>query len=110
MRIFEYVVKRDEKLEILKGRGYIEINEFMDSHNISEQALIDAQLLCYNELMSTIDYYHYHITKKGNAFLRQIKSTELILVRPSYSVRLMVEVDKEHNHIAQVIIRIELKF
>ena len=79
----EFFIQRDQKLNALIQSGYTDIGSLEEQTGITIDQLIQAGYLSYRELQSTADLYKFSVTQLGQPFLKEIKSSELILVMPN---------------------------
>lgn len=79
----EFFIQRGQKINALIEQGYINIDELAKTAGITVDQLIQAQYLSQRNIQSTTDLYNVSVTQLGQPFLIEIKSRDLIVVKPN---------------------------
>ena len=79
----EFFIQRGQKLNTLIEQGYSNIDELAKTAGITDGQLIQAQYLSQRNIQSTADLYNVSVTQLGQPFLKEIKSRDLIVVKPN---------------------------
>jgi|TARA_R110002096_G_scaffold168798_5_gene340061 enamine deaminase RidA (YjgF/YER057c/UK114 family) len=79
----EFFIQRGQKINALIEQGYINIDELAKTAGITVDQLIQAQYLSQRNIQSTADLYNVSVTQLGQPFLKEIKSRDLIVVKPN---------------------------
>jgi hypothetical protein len=93
----EFFIQRNQKLNTLIEQGYINIDELAKTAGITVDQLIQAQYLPPYNIQSTADLYNVSVTKLGQPFLKEIKSLDLIVVKPNRLNSLINAINKAGN-------------
>jgi hypothetical protein len=93
----EFFIQRGQKLNTLIEQGYSNIDELAKTAGITDGQLIQAQYLPPYNIQSTADLYNVSVTKLGQPFLKEIKSRDLIVVKPNRLNSLINAINKAGN-------------
>ena len=86
--------ERAKLIHEYKARGYISIEEFEEKYAIHIDKIFQAGYLRKRNIKSTTDLSHYHVNSKGREFMKEIKNSELILIKPNSADNLANEILK----------------
>ncbi len=77
----EFFYAREKKIKEYQAKGYQELRATLDEQEI--ETLINAKLLKLKAFYVTCEMYEFNLALKGKEYLRELKTMDIILIKPN---------------------------